>query len=55
MSAKELGLALLNLLNWTIFWYQPGGALTPGRLAEVLSAVFLQGALNRSSAASPIS
>jgi TetR/AcrR family transcriptional regulator, cholesterol catabolism regulator len=48
LSPKELGLALLNLLNWTIFWYQPGGVLKPQRLADTLATVFLQGALDLS-------
>jgi AcrR family transcriptional regulator len=47
ISTKDLGLALLNLLNWSIFWYQPDGDLTPERLARLLSTLFLEGALPR--------
>jgi TetR/AcrR family transcriptional regulator, cholesterol catabolism regulator len=43
-DAKYLTLALLNLLNWTIFWYDPAGDLTPRDLARLLSGVFLDGA-----------
>lgn len=46
MAAKHIGLGLLNLLNWTIEWYQPGGELTPDELAEILSELFLNGAVN---------
>ncbi len=40
---KYLALALLNLLNWSIFWYQPRAGLGPGDLADVLAQVFLEG------------
>lgn len=43
-EAKYQGLALLNLLNWTIFWFRPGGELTPDQLAAILTSLFLQGA-----------
>lgn len=42
-SAKELNLALFNLLNWTIFWYQPGGDLSPEQLAELFERLYLHG------------
>ena len=42
-SAKELELALLNLLNWTIFWYSPDGELSPERLAGLLEKIYLGG------------
>lgn len=42
---RHLTLALLNLLNWTIFWYQPGGELTASQIADMLRDVFLNGAL----------
>ncbi len=41
--AKYQGLALLNLLNWTIFWFRPGGDLTPDQLADMLTTLFLEG------------
>ncbi len=47
VPAKALALALLNLLNWSIFWFQPGGDLTAVDIAELLSTVFLEGALPR--------
>lgn len=50
--AKYQALALLNLLNWTIFWFRPNGGLTPEQLADMLSTLFLDGALNRVSIAS---
>lgn len=47
IDAKLLTLSLLNLLNWTIFWFDPDGDLTPERLGEVLADVFLEGAIGR--------
>lgn len=42
-SAKELELALLNLLNWTIFWYRSNGELSPERLAGLFEKIYLGG------------
>lgn len=42
--AKYQTLALLNQLNWTIFWFRPGGELTPDQLGEMLATLFLEGA-----------
>jgi AcrR family transcriptional regulator len=47
LSAKQLSLALLNLLNWTFTWYQPEGELGPEAIGELLSTVFLDGALTQ--------
>lgn len=44
-SARYLTLALLNLLNWTIFWYDPQGELEVPELANILSTVYLRGVL----------
>ncbi|MFC0527086.1 TetR/AcrR family transcriptional regulator [Phytohabitans kaempferiae] len=44
IEAKYLTLGLLNLLNWSIFWFDPDGPLTEDELARVLAAVFLDGA-----------
>jgi len=44
IPARHLTLALLNLLNWTIFWYQPGGDLTAEQLGELFARLFLHGA-----------
>lgn len=40
---KYLGLAMLNIMNWTIFWFDPIRELTAGSLAEILATVYLQG------------
>ncbi|QIN77458.1 TetR family transcriptional regulator [Rubrobacter marinus] len=42
-SAKELELALLNLLNWTIFWYRTDGELSPEDLAKLFEKIYLGG------------
>jgi AcrR family transcriptional regulator len=44
ISAHDLTLVLLNLLNWTIFWYAPDGGRTPSQLADEFRRVFLFGA-----------
>lgn len=44
LTAKQLTVGLLSMLNWTISWYQPGGGLTPSELAEIFWKLFLGGA-----------
>lgn len=44
MPARQLALGLLNLLNWTIFWYRPDGELSPESLADLYARIFLEGA-----------
>jgi AcrR family transcriptional regulator len=41
--AKELALGLLNLLNWTIFWYRAGGELSPESIADLMALIFIEG------------
>jgi TetR/AcrR family transcriptional regulator, cholesterol catabolism regulator len=43
IDAKYLTLALFNLLNWTIFWYDPDGELSQPAIAEILWSVFSGG------------
>ncbi len=47
IDPKYLTLALLNLLNWTIFWYDPKGEHSAAELATMLSTIFLDGARPR--------
>jgi TetR/AcrR family transcriptional regulator, cholesterol catabolism regulator len=49
IAAEYLTLSLLNLLNWTIFWFTPGGDRTAEELAEMMSTIFLDGARVRRS------
>lgn len=51
ISAKLLTLALLNLLNWTIFWYHFEGPWTPDELSAYLTDIFLRGSVNQSAIA----
>lgn len=44
VPVKYLALSLLNLLNWSIFWFQREGGLSPGRLADYLATLYLSGA-----------
>ncbi|MGE3286866.1 MAG: TetR/AcrR family transcriptional regulator [Pseudonocardia sp.] len=47
LTANELQLGLLNLLNWTIFWDQPEEELDPDRLVELFQHLYLRGATPR--------
>ena len=40
--------ALLGVLNWTITWYRPEGALSPEMISKQLADLFLDGLLIRS-------
>jgi AcrR family transcriptional regulator len=44
MTAKELELCLMNLLNGTIFWYREDGGRAPDQLVELFERMFLGGA-----------
>jgi AcrR family transcriptional regulator len=44
IDSKYLTLALLNLLNWTIFWFDPAGEQTVPELGESFARIFLDGA-----------
>jgi AcrR family transcriptional regulator len=46
-GARDLTLALLGLMNWTVFWYRPDGALSSPEIAGLLLRLFLEGALPR--------
>jgi AcrR family transcriptional regulator len=50
ISAKYLTLSLLNVLNWTIFWWNPDGDLNASDLGVLLAAIYLDGATARSGA-----
>lgn len=44
ISARLLARCLLNLLNWSIFWFDPAGKMSTQELAGVLVSIFLEGA-----------
>jgi AcrR family transcriptional regulator len=44
IDCKYLTLLLLNLLNWTIFWFDPAGPLEADDLVELLASQFIEGA-----------
>jgi hypothetical protein len=44
IELKPLTLLLLNLLNWTIFWYRPHMSLTGDEIADRMVTLFLHGA-----------
>jgi AcrR family transcriptional regulator len=46
VELAPLTLLLLNLLNWTIFWYRPNLTLTGHEIAERMVTLFLNGAIN---------
>ncbi len=45
LQAKYQALALLNLLNWSIFWFRSNGELDSNQLAKILATIFLNGAV----------
>jgi TetR/AcrR family transcriptional regulator, cholesterol catabolism regulator len=51
IPARQLSLALLSLLNWTIFWFRPDGPLSVVDVSRLLSTVFLDGATPRTAPA----
>jgi AcrR family transcriptional regulator len=44
IDARYLTLSMLNLLNWTIFWFDPEGARSAEDISEMLATIFLEGA-----------
>lgn len=42
-SAGLLTLLLLNMMNWTIFWYRPDGELSADALLSHMQELFLEG------------
>ncbi|HTE61164.1 MAG TPA: TetR/AcrR family transcriptional regulator [Solirubrobacteraceae bacterium] len=47
IETKYLTLSLLNLLNWTIFWFDPEGDMAPQELGRTLATIFVEGARSR--------
>ena len=41
MKAKAVRMALLGMLNWTVFWFSPRGSDTVDTIAANFSAIFL--------------
>lgn len=52
IEVKYLCLGLLGLINRVEVWYRRSGPLSPDQLAQLLTAVFLSGAVSRSSGGS---
>lgn len=44
LDAGILTMLLLNMLNWTVFWFDAEGSLTAEDLADAIVVLFLQGA-----------
>lgn len=44
VPARQLRLALLNSLNWSIFWWRHDGELSVDGLADLLATLYLEGA-----------
>jgi AcrR family transcriptional regulator len=53
VQARVLSLALLDMLNWAVFWYRKSGQTTPEELGVVLADIFLNGASSSSAIATP--
>jgi AcrR family transcriptional regulator len=43
IDARDLTLSLLNLLNWTIFWFDPDRDKTSTEMAAMFSTIFFNG------------
>jgi AcrR family transcriptional regulator len=43
---KPYTMMLLGMLNWTDYWYKPGGTMKPAELCERMSRLFLKGFLS---------
>lgn len=46
-SPKMLEIAMLNLLNWTLVWYDPKDELSAEELGNSFADIFLDGAVSR--------
>lgn len=44
VPARVLALALLNLTNWTVVWYQPSGTYSPEEIGHYFASLFIEGA-----------
>jgi AcrR family transcriptional regulator len=47
LSSRRLTLALLNLLNWTIFWFDVDGEMSVEDVVDLLSTVYFNGVLQQ--------
>jgi len=47
LDSKYLALMLSNLLNWTLYWYDPDGPLQPSQIADLVIDLFTNGAKAR--------
>jgi TetR/AcrR family transcriptional regulator, cholesterol catabolism regulator len=47
IPARYLTLSLLNLLNWTIFWFDPNGERSVPEIAGFLGSIYLDGSRPR--------
>jgi AcrR family transcriptional regulator len=45
LSPRRLTLALLNLLNWTIFWFDVDGEMSVHDVVDLLSTVYFDGVM----------
>ena len=43
---KPYAMLLIGMLNWTDYWYKPGGTMKPAELCERISRLYLQGFLD---------
>jgi hypothetical protein len=44
MDVADLTLAMLNLVNWPVVWFRPGGSRTPEELGKQYADLFVDGA-----------
>jgi AcrR family transcriptional regulator len=46
-TARLLTLALLDIVNWAVFWYRKSGSITAEELGKTIATIFLEGAGKR--------
>ena len=47
LAADQLAIAVLNLLNWSVFWLEPGDTQAADTAADLFATVFLEGVATR--------
>ncbi|SIS49007.1 TetR/AcrR family transcriptional regulator [Salimicrobium flavidum] len=43
LRADMISYFILGMANWSYFWYEPGGEVSEGQLADIYTALLLQG------------
>jgi AcrR family transcriptional regulator len=52
-DARLAAFGLFGMMNWIYTWYRPGGRVTPEKLADALTEIFLHGVVTAGAARPP--